>query len=75
LPESHGIVPFVLYSDASVLSLGATAGFHAVNVMLAGGTLEEMRSDSQCLRIGFLPEVKLDDLGFPLNPTTEEAQR
>jgi len=74
-PEAHGILPYVIYSDASLLALGSSKGFHAVCIMNAAGSLEDLRGSGGCSRIAYLPEIKPEDLGFPPHLSGEEQHR
>lgn len=45
IPQADGILPYLFYSDASLLKLGRPDGFHAVNIMLAAGSTHKTRSE------------------------------
>lgn len=63
-PEADGILPYLIYTYASVLRLGSKQGFHAVCIESAAGSIEETRSTEGFARIAFLPELEPEDLGF-----------
>ena len=54
-PELDGVMAWVGYSDASLLSAVGAASFHPFNLYCANGNLESMRAKGGYLRWAMLP--------------------
>ena len=67
-------MPYLLYSDSSVIRLGGHA-FHPLVVFSGAGTITEARSAGGYRRIAFLPVVKPQHMGFRKLPRGAQLDR
>ena len=73
-PTAEGILPYLLYSDSSVLKLGGHS-FHPLVVFSGAGTINEARSATGYRRIAFLPVVKPHHMGLQKLPRGAQLDR
>ena len=68
IPGAEAILPYILYSDASVVRLGGHT-FHPLVAFSAAGSLKETRAANGYRHIGFLPVITHKSVGFSSKPT------